>query len=732
MEENYRILKPYLRGLPLIIFGMILAFLMAKKYLNYVTPQYESTTKLRLADVSDGVPSSNLFKDLDVFTTSNKIAAEIEILKSDVLLEKVMNELDFNLEVFRNGKIKTVELYDQSPIEINYTIKNKSAYDVLFELKVLNDFEFDLTIPGSTQSIKGRLGDTLELPDVRFVISKNNAILLSKPHIPLTDNYSFQILSRHKLLSKIKSNLDIIAVDEDVAVVRINYQSPNPLKASVLANKLAQVYILDYIENKYKAANITVEFLKDQINQVLSKLSYAENNIQAFRDKKGITNIYQETETDLRKIAQLKIQESNLKMNLEAMKDLEKYITDGKENFLELAPNFEAFTDLLSTEIVKQIKTLQAEKRDLLVDFTPNDEKVKVIDDKIKDLTSYLAESISNTRKNLEIKCNQISDYIFEAEKVFEGIPEKERVLKVLDREFMIYQQSYNFLNEKMIEAEIAQAARIAFHRIITYAQVPTMPISPNRIIVTSISTILGMFLMILFIYIIHIVKAKVNDRQTIESSSLTPIAMLIPRFNDETMIDNYFLKEVVQLEIKGLLKNKAIICISSFSHETGTYFNALNIAKALSYQNRKVLFVDTANTMNYENTTESKKVNIGDDIDLITLSDLAFNRYTKDGMQLYFKSFEDDYDVIIILNEKMGVQKSILLMSIATLNLVILDTRLTPDRRIVEADLLKEEYNLPSVNFVLNRFGYNPNVFVELLAYFKKLKCAPKTNNSI
>ena len=730
MEENYRILKPYLRGMPFIILMMVIAFLIANKYLNYVTPIYESTTKLRLADVSEGVPSSNLFKDLDVFTSSNKIAAEIELLKSEVILGKVINELDFNLEVFRVGKIKTVELYDQSPVNISYTILDPKAYEYVFDLKVISDDEFELIIPDRQQIIKGQMGDTLDFPELKLVISVNDGLLISKPHIPLIDDYKFQILSRHKLLAKIKSNLDIIAVEEDVAVVRINYKSPNPKKAYILANKLAQIYIHDYIENKYRAANITVDFLEDQINQVLTKLSYAENNIQSFRNKKGITNILQETETDLRKIAQLKIQQTNIKMNLEAIQDLEKYIIEGKDNFLELAPNFEAFTDLLSTEIVKQIKTLQAEKRDLLVDFTPNDEKVKVMDAKINDLTSYLAESITNTRKNLEIKYNKLTENIKEAEKVFADIPEKERVLKVLDREFVIYQQSYNFLNEKKIEAEIAQAAKIAFHRIITYAQISTEPISPNRIIIKSVSAILGMFITILFIYIVHSVKAKVNDRQTIESNSLTPIAMLIPRLKNATEIENHYLKEAVQLEIKGLMKSKDIICFSSFKHEAGTHFNAFNLALALTYQKRRVLFIDAANSMNYVNESTANKVSLSKNLDLITLVDSSFNRYTKDEMQAYIKSFENEYDITIILNEKLGIQKSLLLMSIATLNLVVLDTRLTPAKRIMDADLIKEEYNLPSVNFVLNRFGYNPSMLAEITVYLRKFKLSTRKFN--
>lgn len=70
MTDTLNFLRPYLRGWPIIIGAMLLAFLVASKYLNYVTPMYESTAKLRLADMNEGVPNSNLFKDLDVFATT--------------------------------------------------------------------------------------------------------------------------------------------------------------------------------------------------------------------------------------------------------------------------------------------------------------------------------------------------------------------------------------------------------------------------------------------------------------------------------------------------------------------------------------------------------------------------------------------------------------------------------------------------------------------------------------
>jgi uncharacterized protein involved in exopolysaccharide biosynthesis len=87
---------------------------------------YESTSKLKLADLDEGVPSNNLFKELDVFSSANKIAAEIEVLKSQVLIDKVVQGLGFDVEIYRVGKIKSVELYDNSPFNVKFYNLQKS------------------------------------------------------------------------------------------------------------------------------------------------------------------------------------------------------------------------------------------------------------------------------------------------------------------------------------------------------------------------------------------------------------------------------------------------------------------------------------------------------------------------------------------------------------------------------------------------------------------------------
>lgn len=710
-SENVRFLKPLLRGFPIVIITMVIAVLAARKYLNYVTPMYESTAKLKLADTQEGVPSANLFKDFDVFASSNKISTEIEVLKSNSLIEKTLQKLPFSTEIYRKGKVRSVELFENSPIKVEGTFTDEKNNDKKFSINIYSNYNFTVTAYGSSKEIKGTFGTPVNIKAGKILISKNEDYLKSRPTAKIIDQYDVEFLSREKLLDKVNKNLDIISVDKDVPVIRINYKSNVPEKASLLVNTLAETYIQDYIENKYRAANTTVDFLKNEIGQANNKLSNAENRIENYRNKENIINIPQETETDLRKISQLKIQQSNIKMNLDAIKNLNSYITEGKDNYLDLATNFEAFNDLLSTEMVKNMKQLQAEKKELLLTYTPEHEKVKIIDSKLKDLTNYQTESIRNTQRNLQIKYNDIDSDIQVAEQAFIGLPEKEKLLNIMNREFNLYEKNYNFLNEKRIDAEIAKSAKISFHKIITRGELPTQPVSPMRSIIIIVAAIISMIGSIILIYTVHFAKAKVNDVYTIEKDSNIPLAFTTPFIKKEDKVMHHFLENILEMELKGIIKN--IICITSYDRAKDHRFHSKNIIDALQAQSRKVLLVDVAG--NLEKSVANQYINLSAEENL---------KLTAQEVHSLINENMTENDICIINNQAIKQGKlSLLFLKLADQNLFLLDSRKTATKSIMKVELLKDEYQLTNLWFILNKEDYNPSLITTIKGFVNKIK---------
>ncbi|BAV06891.1 tyrosine-protein kinase Wzc [Filimonas lacunae] len=670
---------------------------LAKKYLKYATPMYESTSKIKLADIHEGVPNSNLFKDFDVFVNTTKISAEVELLKSKVLVRKMLEHLDLRISVYRVGEIHKTELYNQAPFIVQASIDNARWYNRPFAIQIASDSLVTLQAP-TGDIFHTTLNHVLSVKGATFLLQRNQVLLQQRPGLPVNDRYECIVHAEDKLVNSVIDGLDIMAVDKDVPVLRISYKSAVPQKSADVVNALAATYIADYIEQKYKSADTTEQFLTKQLDTFSHKLSTSEGDIESYRNRKRIINIRQETETDLRKIADLKKQLASVQMSLNAMDSLNHYISLGKDHFLDLAPNFEAFTDLLSTELVKKIKELQRDKHDLLVKYTPEHEKVKVIDDKLNDIFSYLQESVQNTGRSLHIQYTDLENTINESEKVFIGLPEREKNMTILERNFSMNESIYRFLHGKKTEAEIAKAATLSFHRIISEGEVPEKPVSPNYTIITVLAAILGIAAGVVLIYLVHSLKAKVNNEDTIQRLSATPLSAAVPLCRKAEQRITFFRKWAVELELKKQLLPGTVICISSFKALEGKHYIASALHQAIATLHEKVLLIQAGETV----------------------TGMLQN---PEGWCRYLREQQLQYDIVIIVNFPVHAHaSSLVLMSAATSNLFVLDSRRTPQRCITEADVLKQQLQIPAMQFVLNRAGYTPSLLVQLKNYLLQL----------
>jgi uncharacterized protein involved in exopolysaccharide biosynthesis len=706
------VLRPFYRGLPIILVCMVIGVMVANRYLRYVTPVYESTTFIKLADNHDGPSGANLFNDFDVFATSNKINAEVELIKSGVLLEKASRILNLEVSISRIGKINKTELYKNSPITILVNLSDENWFDKPFQLAVSND-KLTLTSPDrmTHQSV---FGQKIITKGGEVLILKNEKFITSNKQIRISDNYEFVFNSIKKQKEMISGQLDVMAVEKEVPVLRISCRSAIPEKAADMANALAMAYLNDFVETKFLVADTTRKFLDQQLESYGKKLSRSEDDIEMYRDTHRIINIKQETETDLRKIADLKKQYISVQMSLSAVDSLNAAVQKGVDRFLELAPNFEQFTDLLSTEIVLKIKSLQAEKKELLTRYTAEHEKVKLIDAKLQDLILYLRESITNSKTALRIKLFELEQGIREAEAVFVGLPSRERRMNDLERDFSLNEQLYRFLHEKRTEAEIAQAARISFHRIITAAEVARKPVSPNTGLMRILAGMLGMIASVTLIYIVHFQKGRVNDADTLQRNTSLPLDTSMPVLKNEAEKQLFFRRWLVELELRSKISRGKVIVFSSDTDNEGRQFICTRLAGAATDAGYTVLLADADNTLS--DSVESNGITriYGEQLRAVNNADTL-----NEMMQRWLQT----YTLIIWNSGCVGKNPDALrIMAAADHNFLVADSRITRRQQLLQNDLLCSEFRLPDPAYVLNRAGHTPSIIREVWQFFRVL----------
>lgn len=247
---------------------------------------------------------------------------------------------------------------------------------------------------------------------------------------------------------------------------------------------------------------------------------------------------------------------------------------------------------------------------------------------------------------------------------------------------------------------------------MISPAEISTSPVSPIRSIIIIVAGIMGMLGSVILIYVVHFAKAKVNDTYTIEKNSTIPIAIATPFIKKSEQTEDHFLKEALQMELKGLIQEKGIITISSYDNTVDHLFHSKNLIRAFCTQGRKVLVVDATGELrnqvdckNYINISGSK---------YLSATQSVFKNEIVEKMK--------NYDLCVIHNQAVKKGRlALLFMSLASQNFVILDSRTTAEKTIISIELLQEEYHLPNLSFILNKAGYNPSIFLSVKKIYSK-----------
>ncbi len=657
-------LRPLVKGLPIIALVFIAFLFGAKKLVDYSPNMYQATAKIQLDNQKYGYSGNKLYKNFDVFTSENKVETEAEVLKSPLIISKALSSVKgMMMSIYRVGKFKSTLLYTDAPFTIEYDSGFVSDRNFSFELKISNKSHLSITFANQSK-VNGSLGEPFFIDGRSIKISRNLQVF-NKRGLDIDDTYKITLWNNDKLVNHISSNLNVVPVDKEVSVLRVVYKDEHPQLVADFTNAICEAYIKDHVSSKAEAANKTENFIEQKISEVRLKLKAAEQDLERYKKDHDVVNTTQETETGLRHISKLEIQKINLDMQVEAIRELQQYIEKG-DYFNETAINF-GFGDLLLTELVKKLKLWQDERRDLITKYTDSHEKVIAANDKIEEIKGYIKEAIAQNLKDIVIRQKDIEVELEEASHMFDDLPTRERDLNILDREFRLLEDVYNFLSQKKIEASITSSSNISFHRIIQPAIPPSSPISPNKVLITFVGGLLGLIIGIFFVYFRSYSLAKVASRDDIERHTGMPICGVVRQNNQLTDATQL----VKRLLIKKQIQPGSIITVCSTMASEGKTYVANQFVQALSSLDYTAFKVDS-NNLGFDNETLNK--------------------------------LQENYDFLLVDTSSTSMDiSSIEWMCKSTLCMYVVRANHTKMAHMQQPKLIADEYGLTNIEIVLN-----------------------------
>ncbi|MGK7391857.1 MAG: GumC family protein [Candidatus Cyclobacteriaceae bacterium M2_1C_046] len=584
------------RSLPWLLLIFILTNLSAYLIIRWTKPLYVSDSEIKL-DIKTN--ASELGIGFVENQNLNMISGEIELLKSRLFFSQVIDALDLSTSYYTIGKVLNDEKYKSSPFEVEAFVKVPQALDRRFyvDFKDEKQFYFSLTEDFSDQKLYN-YGDIVETPLADFKIKLTRSFDQS-----VEFRHFFILNSKEALLSYIDKNLSVEPVNLNANTIRISFQDHNQLKAYDMVSAIDTMYLRFSQEEKLQENKQKIEYLNHQLFQIENLLENYEDYFESFTLKYRTSDLNADLKQTLIFINALDSQQYVLEKKLKAVDETYKQLVQ-KEELVSVNPRTTYLPDQIK-EKISALNELIRERNKLRLFYNESTLAYTRKEQELTSIINSLSEELLNLRQQIR---DNIEELVFRRQKLentFSQIPEQTTEYNKKQRFFKLYEEFYLSLMQTKAEFEIAQAGTTPDFKILSPANMPLAPVSPNKLIIHGIGLVSGFVLGLLFLSLRYVLNNKINSISELETLTNSAILGSVPSFGgmnparmviqDEPRSAVSESLRTIRTNIEFMLAGKTnkILSVTSTVGGEGKTFIATNLSAIISLSKRKVVVLD-------------------------------------------------------------------------------------------------------------------------------------------
>lgn len=450
----------------LIIMTALLAFGIGALYGMFATPIYKGDTLLQLEKKSSGVPGLSELNN--IFEQEPSAAAEIEILRSRMVLGEVIEQLKMNIRVFPNrpayiGRFMAPDpapAFVPKPLFAGYrdseTFVTVSSFMVperllgrAFTLRETNGNP--ALYLGESLVATAPAGETLKSEDGSIQLVLNEWQFGNEPLTLIK-------LTEVAAVNGLRGALAIREVGK-TGMLSLTMTGPSKERIKTTLDAISEAYLLQNVERRSAEAENSLEFLGEQLPKIKEKLTEFEEKLNAYRLESESVDLSMETQSVLQQSV-----------------DIEAKINELKAKEGELATRF--------TKEHPAYQSLLRQKASLV-------EQKRSLDRQIKDL------------------------------------PETQQEILRLMRDVEVTQQIYIGLLNKTQELRILKAGTVGSVRIIDKALVQPAPIKPKKAVIALIAGFLGAIGSAAILLLQALLKKGIESPEKLEEQGVSVYASI-------------------------------------------------------------------------------------------------------------------------------------------------------------------------------------------------------------
>ena len=579
---------------------------------RYIHPVHSATITLLMEEQSDNRTQADIMKGFGLTPGQRSVDNQIAILTSWDIVQQTIDQLDFHVSYFAEGRLKNTEMYRNANYVVQFDSTHPQVINTPIYVTPLNSRQCKVRIEseaaGQTIVYDGNKSGGSVGP-ISFEKTVNYNEIVKTPWAcfsinPKSANYNssieqyFVFNRTHDLAAQFKSRLRAQLPNEGSSIIRVSITGKNSNKNMVFLNKLAEVFISNNLDQKNLIATNTIRFISQQLLVIADTLQLTGSELSQFRTDNRIQSVSAKAEYLFNSMQELEQNLTQLEIKRSYFSYLNDYFSSEINNDKVLAPAMYETDNSLLSEQIKSIMELNSKRLSIIGSYAQDLNMTnKDLINQIDIARQTLLKTISSQLKVIESNKLRLMTDKSNIEKELYGLPETERRLLGIERKFELSNEVYTFLLRKQSEAQIQKASNTPDHQVLESARYSGQ-VSPNKAGNQKKALLLGFIIPLAFLALRQLLNNKILDIEDIERiTSLPVVGNIIHNSKSETNVVKHHPKSVAtetfrrlrtRIEFMNRGIQSPIIGVTSSMPGEGKTFCALNMAAAFALSGKK------------------------------------------------------------------------------------------------------------------------------------------------
>ena len=607
----YGILLKYWVYWPWFVASIAICLTSTYIYLRYQQPVYNIKAAVLIKE-QDAPKNNNhsalsAIQDLGMISMTKNFDNELQILKSMTIVKKVVSDLElyithaedrrwgYDLPLYQNVPVKVYMSPDEADklencITLEMDYRKEGILDI--KMKYIHDGqkkELEQSFKKLPVAFPSEVGVITFTPDSAF-----NKSMRLKAHIYNPNGAAAQY----------GSNMSVTATSKTTTIAQINVYNTVKQRGIDFINHLVDVYNQEANDEKNEVAQKTAEFIEERIGIINKELGNTENTLATFKQRSRLTDLSNDAQMALQETSRYEQQLTANETELNLIQELSNYIHN-PENADEVIPANVGIQDPNLAHVINQYNTMMVERKRLLRTSSENNPAVINLNSGIEAMRNTVQATVKSVLRGLQITEANLKREARKHEGRISNAPNQEKEYMSIARQQEIKANLYTILLQKREDNAITLASTASNGRIIEQPMTAGTPVSPKKKVYLLGAFIIGVALPIGFIYLMDLLKYRIEKRSDVERITHIPIIGEIPKGDLQKNVrgsilihenKNDMMEEVFRSLRTNLLfmltPEQKVVMITSTQPGEGKSFISGNLAVSLAYLGKKVIII--------------------------------------------------------------------------------------------------------------------------------------------